>query len=889
MKYPRPQGLTPLQKVAKKPIPPTPAESAMAAQTGHGDTPGPNPQTISSWAKTVSNHRTNARLTKELLPDYKLAQVIQVSSILSPTDMINCDLTLVLECDKLGEVSAKLLEVLRTFWMDVYKIKELPQVILNEALYESGSYPMVVIPPSAIDEILNGSAPVTTESLSKCFNTATSEPLPLGLLGYGNAQKPTMESLAQAFVPPSARGFSYRTHTAQDDLFDQYFKVYDNPDVLKRVALEDFVSNQRKGAAYGAYRTTALAGENKTTNIGLMAGARTLSLGLANGISGGRDFTVKTIQRIKSPDELNDLGVGHPFEVTPYPESFILVTHPSDPKKIEGAFLVHDQNGNPLRIVETQDYFSEFGQQREYLQTISTQLQANLAKGQAPTTNITQDGGATTLDDMSMLFNHLMTARLKKLCENGSLGANVDISLNNSILQVMLSRMLSKQQTQMIFIPADYFTYFAFDVDDRGRGRSLLEQIELHTNMRAVAKFANNMAMLKNAVSHKVVEIQLDEKDPAPAKTVEFLQFEHARMRGRAWPLGTMVPLDIVNHLQAAGTEFIVKGHPGYPETSMSTSERQTSHPTVDNDFSDQQRRESYMGLGLSPEIIELSGNADFQISALNQHILHAKVAIERQRQLTAMLKDYSIKYANCSPYLQEKLYAVINDNMEYIEGRLKKKYAPDVILSYALSKMEFVLPEPDTSQIALQAKAMEEYSGYIEKALDAHMSGEAFTSNEAGDASNNVGQIKATLKNRLLRDWMARNDVAPEVGQLFDDLGAVLQEEHERYKQVVPMIVSYSAKNLTIAKAATDALQNANGGEGFEQGASADGGGSSEGSGSTEFDEGGGSGGGDFSDLGVDGGAGDPVSADTDTEDPEGTDTGSDTETTQDEDSKPT
>ena len=91
---------------------------------------------------------------------------ILISSILSPKDMINVELNYRVKNKAMeGIIAGQLIEVIRTHFEEEFPLVELLPTILEEALFKKGCYPLLVLPESSIDRIINSDLAPTMESL----------------------------------------------------------------------------------------------------------------------------------------------------------------------------------------------------------------------------------------------------------------------------------------------------------------------------------------------------------------------------------------------------------------------------------------------------------------------------------------------------------------------------------------------------------------------------------------------------------------------------------------------------------------------------------------------------------------------------------------------------
>merc|ERR1711916_413777 len=162
----------------------------------------------------------------------ELVRQILVSSILSPNDMTKVSLHFSVEDSPLdAELNGQLVDVITKYFDRTYKIKKLLPNILSECLFEKGSYPLMTLPSTAIDDIINNPSRVSIESVATDFNIK-GEVTGLGIIG-----KPTtLDKSKTSDVGLSLESFSSvsrNNHHETDYAISKHLTVTDNPIVLK--------------------------------------------------------------------------------------------------------------------------------------------------------------------------------------------------------------------------------------------------------------------------------------------------------------------------------------------------------------------------------------------------------------------------------------------------------------------------------------------------------------------------------------------------------------------------------------------------------------------------------------------------------------------------------
>ena len=187
--------------------------------------------------------------------------------------------------------------------------------------------------------------------------------------------------------------------------------------------------------------------------------------------------------RIKTLDELDKETVGNPLLLTPPIESLIPVHVPSSPSEHIGYFMIVDNHGNPIRATATQDYYADFAYNAANMREMSSQL---LANGRRSSEGRRDMNDIMMFEEAAKCYAEIIEDDLYQRLKSGVYGGNVKISRPTEIYRMMLARACSQMHTQLIYIPASLVVYAAFDYNDFGVGKSLVESTKILGAIRAI-------------------------------------------------------------------------------------------------------------------------------------------------------------------------------------------------------------------------------------------------------------------------------------------------------------------------------------------------------------------------------------------------------------------
>lgn len=734
----------------------------------------PNKNLMDQMSTAKANINNDVSSITEILPDVELAMQVLVSSILSPKDMVSTELNFTLSDIGVDEeIGSGVIRIIEKHFEKTYKIKDDLAEILNDILFHKGSYPIVVLPESTIDEVINNPTRVSMESMSGELDSK-GRVKSLGLLGTGKGDTVTDEVSLESLI-------SF-TNTAGDPIkgIGDYVEITDNPSALKLPQLHRRIAQDH------------IADKLSVIQPGLEA-LRESESGKDNGDSpyGIRRYKRADIVHAVNAAELDAKTRGAPLVMKLPAEAVIPVHVPGDPKEHVGYYVLLDNQGNPISKSKTAKHYAKLQDRLNNDSSMSEMIsQAREAMFGDGANSVTKN---STREELERSYVSLVESNLEERLRSGVYGNTVELSNADEIYRIMFSRALCKMKTQVLFIPAELMTYMAFDYDDEGFGKSLMEGSRIIASIRSMLMFANTMASLKNSVPHTALNIDLDPNDAFPGQTVEVVMHEHYRNQVEAFPAGLLEPTDITNYLQKSNTSVNVSGNPRYPTTKVSVSDEQRSVNNIDDELNERMRKQHIMKFGLALEHIEAASGADFATNVTSSNLLLAKRVSIWQDLLSSHLSDHIRKYVLGHGSLMEELLAYFKDgDKDSKKGKSKKKdddekQEEQVELLDVINAVTVSLPRPDTAKLENQVAAFEQYRDALDMALEAYFSEDMFEGFLESDMVDGVLPTIQAIRSYYLRQWLRKNNVLSELDLMLeqDEDGNPLfdvEEVHEKH-----------------------------------------------------------------------------------------------------------
>lgn len=796
-----------ISKMVRAPTPPT------YDQVGNRSIENPQMFQLRDAAERTARSQNDAETVLQTLPDIELAIQVLTSLVLSPSDMETIETNFTAPEGLLpADLAASCIGRVREHFERSYRIKPLLPRMLRDIMFITGSYPVAVIPENSIDEMINGRQRLSMEALGE-YVSRDGEMYPIGLLGPVNNKKPTalqssfrvaLESL-DPVTPVAATDGKITMEGEFGKPVDTFLSVTDNPSIFKIPRINQRIREERIMSAMGvrAYRDLGIAeqkalsleadqayadrpaymrkgGQNTTTETKLN------DREMSRLIYKNRNYNYTPVTALKTQEQLNRYAVGNPLILHLPSESVIPVYVPGCVEQQIGFFVLLDQDGNPLARGPDVDYYSQLTAR---MNTGGSFPSAMLQKVKS-NMNGWDCNDRNHLDYAARVYADMVEQDLLARLRNGVYGNGVALARREEIYRLMLARTLSQKHTQLLFVPIELMTYFAFKFNADGIGKTWLEDLKIVNSLRAMVTFANVMAGIKNSIGRTEVKIQLDPTDPDPQKTIERVQHEVVRSRQQAFPVGTNSPMDITDWLARAGFEFTVEGHPGLPDMKVDFGEKNSSYTKPDTDLEELLRKRSIMGLGLSPETIDATYQPEFATSVVTNNILLSKRVIQIQDDFTPHLSDHCRKVAMNTEDLMNDLRQILLDGYSKIERQISRQQAEERkdlqptdgqeplaglnkdivvqrILHSFITGFDVTLPRPNSVTLDNQMVAFDKYNEALDKSLDAYVSDAFLTQDSIGNNANLISTVKAAIKARYQRRWLAENGCMTELAEL--------------------------------------------------------------------------------------------------------------------------
>lgn len=678
--------------------------------------------------------RMDASAMMQMLPDIELSKRILIGVILSPKDLYSTEVGFTADAELFGpEIVREFIALVEKYVIDKFDLNSRLEMMLERALFTDGAYPLLVLPENNLDRIINQTPTYNPglESYARQLYVKRTE-RPMGFLGFPKA---SFEHYGQQAT----------THT--HEIFPA-IEVCDNINVMKESRVD---KSLRKAHIMTMFSQESEGGMTESEIAALY----------------NKPFTATADTQFEVIDGKPTKNSGCPLVETPPASAVIPISTPGRPEHHVGYFVMLNDKGGFVSGEEDRNYHNEI--RTRYNNAGKNEASDTIQRvREAMGTDTTRT--EETYDTHLATFGPLIEHKLKELLRNGMYDEELDFEFTQNIKSIMFQRAMLGRRTRILFVPKELMTYVAFDYNKDGIGVSLLTKTAIIGSMRMALSLAHNMGQLRNSISRRKVNITLDEDEVDPMKTIGDVQDLILEQSIKSYPLAASNPLDMMRALQLSGYDFAYEGGgPGMPKTKVSFEDWVSQDQGGNPEYMNELRQQHIMGLNLNPELVDPTQSPNFAIEAVNNDMMMSKTVRHLQKAFTCKLTEFAKTFCKFSGDFKRECITVVEKYRSTISDDYKS-YSVSEFVDAFLDTLEVTLPSPDRSRTEQQLAAFQQYKDLLETTLEAFISSDIIPVEMLGEnPRGTVEQAIAILKAKFLRDWLAENNVMPELGVLMD------------------------------------------------------------------------------------------------------------------------
>lgn len=780
-----------------------------------------------------------------LFPDIELSKQILITGVISPNNMLTQELIYSVDHPLLPpDVTSQIIRIIEEEVDSHYKISSDLYKILSDCLFDKGSHVRLVLPESAVDELINERPSVRFESVSDVKNIFKKlEPGSTGVLGAFDNSKPNMRFESVEFQRNGDPSFYVENKPHNEITITDNFYTLRSPYIQETVA-ETTIRDKFAKVRSERYKLQKVRAENagglmpQTQNMGRSQSVTVSELKdseLKSAVFKSNNRGVSIFARVPDKDTLKRHSIGRPMAVEVPPEAFIPIHYPGDPSRTVGGFAITDQNGYFLTMESQKRFLDAMGQSPNSTVSTATGSSSGSSNLSASLTakakqSLSGNNDNIPLTYISEIFDKVMEENLTKRIKNGVNGLELSLTKNNDAYSMLLARAWAGQSTRLVYIPKQFYTYFAFQFNPNGTGRSLLTDVKYLISLRAVSLYAKVANQIRNAISVTDISVKIDERDPDPQKSLEKVVDIVSQTRSQFFPWGLNTPSDIANWWQRAGFQLNVEEHPKLPKTKIGYEFRNHDKgiPNIDDD--ETLNDMIHMHFGVTPEMRDAGQGSDFATSIANNNILFSKRTQRLQNTFNEDLSDYTRVICLNDAHIYEQIRDSVTEKWGEICNEMDDKmktiaetnrdesiesFVDEVIASVAAS-----LPSPRVSRLKQQIESFNEFVDALNNVFEVVLGSDTLSTKFFGRTSEDLQELIPVFKSQIVRDWMQTENFMPEVFDLtnVDSEGnadsALMDAIPQHYKSVGVNLTKFITELTTLNVALTSDIQKAAGEE---------------------------------------------------------------------------
>lgn len=494
---------------------------------------------------------------------------------------------------------------------------------------------------------------------------------------------------------------------------------------------------------------------------------------------------VLELKKLKNDSQTARENLDEPIFINYPVEAVIPIFKPGSPSEHVGYLALHDEEGNPLSKAKPVNYYRELANGYNSRMTVNTMASSLIQQGKTMFEGFSNKlDEARQLEMLSRIHSNAIIKDILDRLKNGLYGKNLDVGDSAEVSRIMFYRALRGQRTRVLFVPKEVMSYMAFDYDNRGFGISLLDNMKVLISLRIQFMLAQLRAGIMNSIPETLVTLRIDEKDPDPRKTIQIANVMALQSRSNSGLIiGASNVQTIEDRVNQSNIRMAIESdNPKIPQIGHDVTKTTSDIPAPDNEVAEGMKRDTIMGTGLTPDMVDNSMSTEFAANVLQGNFITSLITFQKQDRFNPLLTEFVRKVISVSPYLHKRMREIIRDNLEEIIENIKEASGDktlsvkglaasaievliDGIIDKFTSSFEVTLPAPPNDNHESKAEQLQQYEERVDKAIEFVISQDVIPESLVSeDGTDMVEQYAKIVKGDLLRDWMLENNYMPEI-----------------------------------------------------------------------------------------------------------------------------
>lgn len=718
---------------------------------------------IKPMTQRISQIKFDNEAMRTLCPEIKTAENIVIPSIISPTDMRDGEITIsstsqLVDDDQNNKISELLHE---HFNKKLGLSAKLPEWI-RESLYGAGSKPIMVLPITELDIIMNDPDAVLAKTVSSSYSNEALSAAMTRLDVMDKVELPSIFGIGDQHIvtgkgkqDPRTANFALEDlRPAMESVFGQFVTTVGA--TPKKTDSSYNLEGLFKGGPNKELKQFAL---EALESISISDNPDVLKVDKAKKAKQQAKMKRQIVVHYKSKsiitvNQENGASRGNPVVYELPPESVIPIFTPGTPTDHIGYFVCVDEFGNPLHMSEEM----MAGEMNDARRTSPGALYK--AFGSEAHFSLGEGNGRNERDAlMTGIYQTIIEAHLKgRLKESGI--NNVYIGAQESVYRCMFARYLSARKTKLLFVPKDFITYFCFKHNSDGTGRSQIEDIRFILSLKITLMICRMMASMNNAINRKKIDINFTEEMGDPIQYMEILTKEAI---DKSIVNFTYDPSEITRTLAQRSITINAKGIPGAENLEISQEANEQQNIKPDETLIDDINNLMVMAFEIPPSAMNLLSENEFSRSVATNNIFFSRNIHVKQKAVCKHTGHHVQTYVHMSEQLKGEISAILKQGLKDKKGKGKDAGTADDdtksiddLLADVILNITATLPAPDVAPNKTEFEELGTMITAVTSALEG-----VFDDGLSSD--DPIPLIRAIIKSDIIREYMQRIGVSKD------------------------------------------------------------------------------------------------------------------------------
>lgn len=355
------------------------------------------------------------------------------------------------------------------------------------------------------------------------------------------------------------------------------------------------------------------------------------------------------------------------------PSEAVIPIHYNGQNKRQGdfIFLIDPEEGTFLKNTADPEYYQSVNKTKN---NIGNKNKAGSENNLISSLRVIQEGKECEFD-MSEFVNLAKSSIIKQFTSAilSDKAENISITIDEETNKIFLSRLFRRQGVRCLYVPGEAVTYMALKYSRLGTGQSLTQLAKMHIARLAAFDVADALANLEAAQPHTLMTLTHGANDGDPNNTVAIARAAFYDQNPKLHSMMATAQLSVPAIVEALrDSSLTVKINAGdnplvaAPEIDMQQMEKNYFKPVSDE--SRQKVLNDIANYFFTPRSwLDVSDDQNnFKIEAITEHEMVTNQAVNWQAALSDFIVDFQKKHARVNAPLLTKLIQCIKDNKKY-------------------------------------------------------------------------------------------------------------------------------------------------------------------------------------------------------------------------------